>query len=127
MSPALARCAEAAIAGLQRMALAIDGAMRAHREDLINRQGVVFDLALEAHQYIAMLVTALHARHSPERAVELAAVTFCEEQMRRLRGGRRSAAHHARLVELGRLVRDGKFSRLGGVPEGPMIMPWSEG
>jgi hypothetical protein len=106
------------------MAIAIDGAMREHREDLINRQGVVYDLSLEAHQYIAMLVTALHARHANDRAIELAAQTFCEEQMRRLHGGRRSAEHHARLVELGRLVRDGKFAPLYGVPEGEVNMLW---
>lgn len=122
----LARCARMAIHGLQHMAIIIDGAMREYREDLINRQGVVCDLALEAHQYIAMLVTALHARHSNNRAVELAAQTFCEEQMRRLRGGRRTKEHHARLVELGKLVRDGQFPLLDGVPEGEVNMPWQE-
>lgn len=124
MSPELRRCVRRAIFGLQHMAIAIDGAMREHREDLINRQGVVYDLSLEAHQYIAMLVTALHARHANDRAIELAAQTFCEEQMRRLHGGRRSAEHHARLVELGRLVRDGKFAPLYGVPEGEVNMLW---
>lgn len=120
----LARCARAAIHGLQGMAIVMDGAMREHREDLINRQGVVQELALEAHQYIAMLVTALHARHAGDPAVELAAQTFCEEQLRRLRGGRRTREQHARLVELGKLVRDGKFHLLDGVPEGQVNMPW---
>jgi alkylation response protein AidB-like acyl-CoA dehydrogenase len=124
MAPALAGCATAAIAGLREMALVIDQALREHREDLINRQGVAVDLALEAHQYAAMLVTALHARHAGEPTIELAAQTFCEEQLRRLRGGRRTREQHARLVELGRLVRDGAFSPLDGVPEGELVMPW---
>ena len=120
----LARCARAAIHGLQGMAIVMDGAMREHREDLINRQGVVQDLVLEAHQYIAVLVTALHARHAGDPVVELAAQTFCEEQLRRLRGGRRTREQHARLVELGRMVREGRFHLLDGVPEGEVNMPW---
>jgi len=112
------------VRGLQHMGDTIDAAMRQHREQLVNRQGVVSDLVSDVQQYLAMLVTALHARHSADRAVHLAAETFCEEQWRRLHGGRRTAGQHARLVELGALVRDGHFAPLAGVPEGEVNMPW---
>ncbi|NJM40045.1 MAG: acyl-CoA/acyl-ACP dehydrogenase [Anaerolineae bacterium] len=102
----------------------IDTAMRDQREQLVNRQGMVADLVSDVHQYIAMLVTSLHARHFEERSVQLAAETFCEEQWRRMHGGRRSAKQHAKLVELGKLVRDGHFSPIDNVPEGAVNMAW---
>lgn len=120
----LRRRADSAIHGLQDMALAMDGAMREYREDLINRQGVVRDLVYEAHEYIAMLVTALHAHRLGDRASQLAAITFCDEQVRRLRGGRRTRRQHERLLELGQMVRDGQFIQLAGVPEGEVNMMW---
>lgn len=126
MPRALTKWALRGIHGLQHMGDAIDSAMRQHREQLVNRQGVVADLVSDVHQYLAILVTALHARRSDDRAVQLAAETFCEEQWRRLHGGRRTAGQHARLVELGGLVRDGRFSLLEGVPEGEVNMPWGE-
>jgi alkylation response protein AidB-like acyl-CoA dehydrogenase len=120
----LRRRAEAAIGGLQNMAMLMDGAMREYREELINRQGVVRDLVLEAHEYIAMLITTLHANRLGDRASQLAAVTFCDEQMRRLRGGRRSRKQHERLLELGQLVREGHFTQIADVPEGTVNMMW---
>jgi alkylation response protein AidB-like acyl-CoA dehydrogenase len=120
----LRRRVEKAIRGLQDMALVMDGAMREYREDLINRQSVVRDLTHEAHDYIAMLITALHANRLGDRASQLAAVTFCDEQLRRLRGGRRTRRQHERLLELGRLVREGAFAQLDGVPEGEVNMMW---
>ncbi len=125
MPRGLTRWALRGVHGLQHMGDAIDAAMRQHREQLVNRQGVVTDLVTDVHQYLAMLVTALHARQAPDRATQLAAETFCEEQWRRLHGGRRTAGQHARLVELGTLVRDGQFPLLEGVPEGEVNMPWA--
>jgi alkylation response protein AidB-like acyl-CoA dehydrogenase len=119
------RRAQAAVRGVQDMARAMDDAMREYREDLINRQGVVRELTHEAHEHVAMLITVLHANRLNDHASRLAAITFCDEQLRRMRGGRRTRRQHERLLELGRLVRDESFVQIADVPEGDVNMMWS--
>jgi alkylation response protein AidB-like acyl-CoA dehydrogenase len=124
MPRALEKWARRGMRGLHHMGGEIDTAMRGYQEQLLNRQGVLADLVADVHNYIAMIVTPLHARHATDRATQLAAETFCEEQWRRMHGGRRTAQHHAKLVELGQLVRDGQFPQLDGVSEGVVNMAW---
>jgi hypothetical protein len=99
--------------------------MRKCREDLINRQGAVRELTHEAHEHVAMLITLLHANRLSNPASRLAAITFSDEQLRRRRGGRRTRRQRERLLQPGRLVRDGNSVQIADVPEGDVNMMWS--
>ncbi len=83
----------------------IDRAIRKHGRQLAERQLEVAALAAEVRELVSVLAVAHHAAAADARTVA-AADCWCRLATARVRGGRLTAADHAALAALGRMVAE---------------------
>lgn len=126
MPEELARHADFACKGLQRMALEISNTMMKFQLSLADRQCRMAELSLRCQDLITMLTTSLYGARKSDPVIRQGADILCQQLTQKLTGKRPSDRYFKQVTQLGEAVVEGQYLSIAGLDPDEILMKYEQ-
>ncbi len=126
VNPKLRGHAKFALKNFTRLAKRIERAMLKYQVALADRQLMMVQLSMAVQRTVTMLAVCQYATEKGDEATILAADVLCRDLTMQLVGGLPDDGYFRACTKLARLVSDGKFTQLEGVPQAEILRKYSD-
>ena len=126
VNPKLRGHAKFALKNFTRLAKRIERAMLKYQVALADRQLMMVQLSMAVQRTVTMLAVCQYATEKGDEATILAADVLCRDLTMQLEGGLPDDGYFRACTKLARLVSDGKFTQLEGVPQAEILRKYSD-
>jgi alkylation response protein AidB-like acyl-CoA dehydrogenase len=126
VNPKLRGHAKFALKNFTRLAKRIERAMLKYQVALADRQLMMVQLSMAVQRTVTMLAACQYATEKGDETTILAADVLCRDLTMQLVGGLPDDGYFRACTKLARLVTDGKFTQLAGVPQAEILRKYSD-
>lgn len=126
VNPKLRRHAKFALKNFTRLAKRIERAMLKYQVALADRQLQMVQMSMAVQRTVTMLAVVQYATERGDEATIAAADVLCRDLTMQLVGGLPDDGYFRACTRLARLVADGKFTQLDGVPQAAILRQYDQ-